>query len=114
MSNYIDHDDQTAPEGPVLVQEDHWYHQRHDLEPDMVFVTAYGAVKLDRRVPGDGTQWYVADWDKGWSFYDSTIEPGDLLSMPIVDSPQAIEAALSRYAEVQQKHNADYSPSPGM
>lgn len=44
--------------------------------------TLYGSdsvVQLDRRVPGDGTTWYVVDKINGsWSYEDSTIEPGDL------------------------------------
>lgn len=56
-----------------------WYERRHELEPGQVFSTADGVIKLDRRVPGDGTKWYVLDWSKGWSHEDSTIEPGDLI-----------------------------------
>jgi hypothetical protein len=56
-----------------------WYERRNELCPDQVFRTADGVVKLDRRVPGDGTRWYVADWWNGWSYQDSTIEPGDLI-----------------------------------
>ena len=58
-----------------------YYDQRHTLEPDQVFRDFQGGlVMLDRRVPGDGTRWYVADWWAGsWSFMDSTIEPGDLV-----------------------------------
>lgn len=38
-------------------------------------------VKLDRRVPGDGTKWYVQDWwDGSWACMDNTVEPGDLLA----------------------------------
>lgn len=57
-----------------------WYERRDELEPEQVFLTRYGSkVKLDRRVPGDGTQWYVADWwNDSWAYMDSTIEPGDL------------------------------------
>ena len=55
-----------------------WYDRRHELECGMVFRTSEGVVMLDRTVPGDGTKWYVADWHDGWSYYDSTIEPGDL------------------------------------
>jgi hypothetical protein len=56
-----------------------WYERRDELEADQVFITQAGEiVKLDRRVPGDGTRWYVADWSNGWAYYDSTIEPGDL------------------------------------
>lgn len=55
-----------------------WYERRHELRPDMIFRTHDGVVMLDRRVPGDGTQWYVADWFNGWSYEDSTIEPGEL------------------------------------
>ena len=56
-----------------------WYERRDELQADQVFRTYDGSiVKLDRSVPGDGTKWYVADWWNGWSFQDSTIEPGDL------------------------------------
>lgn len=56
-----------------------WYERRHDLAQGQVFRLQDGSVvQLDRRVPGDGSKWYVADWFRGWGFYDSTIEPGDL------------------------------------
>jgi hypothetical protein len=58
-----------------------WYANRHDLEPGQTFTTHYGGdVELDRRVPGDGTRWYVLDIDSdGRRFsYDSQIEPSDL------------------------------------
>jgi hypothetical protein len=57
-----------------------WYERRHELRPEQVFRCHDGSlVKLDRRVPGDGTKWYVADWWNGsWAYMDSTIEPGDL------------------------------------
>ncbi len=57
-----------------------WYERRNELYPEMIFVTKQNeVVKLDRRVPGDGTKWYVADLDnRGWGYYDGTIEPGDL------------------------------------
>lgn len=62
-----------------------WYDRRDELEPSMVFDSCWGIVQLDRRVPGDGSRWYVLDgrnsyntgkW--GWYAEDSTIEPGDL------------------------------------
>ena len=58
-----------------------WYDRRDELESDMVFRDYQGdLVKLDRQVPGDATQWYVADFSNGsWAYYDSTIEPGDLV-----------------------------------
>lgn len=57
-----------------------WYEHRNELEPDMVFKTVHGdLVKLDRRVPGDGTRWRVADWCGYWAYYEGTIEPGDLV-----------------------------------
>ena len=57
-----------------------WYENRHQLHEGMVFVERGGdVIMLDRRVPGDGTQWYVADWWNGsWSFMDGTVEPSDL------------------------------------
>ena len=58
--------------------EKDWYEHRHELQEGDIFHTDEGLVMLDRRVPGDGTQWYVADWFDGWSYMDSTIEPGDL------------------------------------
>jgi hypothetical protein len=76
---------------PVGVEGD-WYERRHELEQDQIFRTYDGSiVKLDRGVAGDGTRWFVADWNQGfpgtanyseckphWSYEDSTIEPGDL------------------------------------
>lgn len=63
-----------------------WYARRDELEPGQVFRTLEGdRVQLDRRVPGDGTKWYVLDWSdycKGWLLEDSTIEPGDLCGYP--------------------------------
>ena len=62
--------------------KDYWYIHRNQLSPEQVFQTHDGSlVKLDRRVPGDGTAWYVADWDGYWAYYDSQIEPGDLNKM---------------------------------
>lgn len=61
-----------------------WYERRHELESGQVFLMQNGdKVMLDRRVSGDGTKWYVADWYAGssgghWSYEDSMVEPGDL------------------------------------
>lgn len=55
-----------------------WYERRDELQPGQVFQSFDGIVKLDRTVPGDGTKWYVATWNNGWSYEDGTIEPGDL------------------------------------
>lgn len=56
-----------------------WYERRDELEPEQVFRQHGGdVIKLDRRVPGDGTKWYVADWCGYWAYYDGTVEPGDL------------------------------------
>lgn len=84
-----------------------WYERRDELNAEQVFLVAYGAVKLDRRVPGDGTKWYVADWLNGWSYLDNTIEPGDLIGEPIEDTRVAIEAALDNlYRPKKATHNA--------
>ena len=71
--------------------EDYWYEHRHELEADMVFRDSQGElVKLDRRVPGDGTRWYVADWWNGsWAWMDSEIEPGDLRGQPLEEGSYA-------------------------
>ena len=57
-----------------------WYARRFELDPGMCFRTITGDfVKLDQRVPGDGTKWYIADWIAGhWSHDHNTIEPSDL------------------------------------
>lgn len=57
-----------------------WYSRRSELELGQVFTDYDGdRVKLDRRVPGDGTQWYVATWwGDSWAYMDTIIEPGDL------------------------------------
>lgn len=59
-----------------------WYERRNELQPDMVFTDYEGdIVKLDRRVPGDGTQWYAGVWANGsWTYDDHTVEPGDLVT----------------------------------
>lgn len=62
-----------------------WYERRDELRAGMIFNTSTGAVMLVRRVPGDGTKWYVADWDGGWAHYDGTIEPGELLGEPMTE-----------------------------
>jgi hypothetical protein len=62
-----------------MTMEKDWYEHRHELRPEQVFRMHEGSVvKLDHRVPGDGTQWRVADWWNGWAYMESTIEPGDL------------------------------------
>ena len=62
-----------------------WYDNKHELEPGQVFTTKDGLVKLDRRVPGDATKWYMADWLGGWlggwSYNDSTVEASDLIEL---------------------------------
>jgi hypothetical protein len=57
-----------------------WYERRDELAPGQVFTEYEGdLVKLDRRVPGDGTRWYAATWWGGsWDYVDHEIEPGDL------------------------------------
>lgn len=70
-----------------------WYERRNELRSGMVFRTMAGDVlRLDRTVPGDGTKWYVENWDNGWFSYDSTIEPGDLVGEPAC-CPAALSAA---------------------
>ena len=65
----------------TLDQKD-WYEHRDELEEGMVFINWQDqCVVLDRRVPGDGTKWYVGDvsQDMETVFYeDSTEEPGNL------------------------------------
>jgi hypothetical protein len=58
-----------------------WYERRNELRVGDVFVLTDGdLVRLDRRVPGDGTKWYADNWTNGsWGSWDYTIEPGDLV-----------------------------------
>ena len=62
-----------------------WYERRDQLEPGMVFKLEDDTyVRLDRRIPGDGTDWYCDVWiesDTGghWSGEDYRIHPGDLI-----------------------------------
>lgn len=60
-----------------------WYGRRDELREGQVFTDRGGhKVKLDRRVPGDGTKWYVASWwGNSWAYMDATIEPGDLVKL---------------------------------
>ena len=65
---------------------DYWYENSHELMVGDVFSHEYDEnhfVKLDRRVPGDGTDWYVLDWVQKvsggyWEDIDSRIHPCDL------------------------------------
>lgn len=80
-------------EDPLSITLEDWYARRNELQEDMVFTTGAGElVKLDRRVPGDGTQWHVATWsDESWAYMDSTIEPGDLAAQ--AEDPDDTHAA---------------------
>ncbi len=57
-----------------------WYEHRNELNPGDVFKTYDDCViRLDRRVPGDGTDWYADVWMNGhFSCEDARIHPGDL------------------------------------
>lgn len=57
-----------------------WYTRQDELEAGMVFTSCWGTVKLDRRVPGDGTQWYALSLsaDGRWVHDDIEVEPGEL------------------------------------
>lgn len=83
-----------------------WYERRRELESGMIFRTASGVVQLDRPVPGDGTKWYVLAWNgDGWSAYDDTVEPVDLIGAPVANHPIAIELARAALA-AQRKGDA--------
>lgn len=71
---------------------DYWYENRNLLQPGMIFRHAYEDiyVRLDRRVPGDGTQWYADIWIRdGWSSEDFGVEPSDLTGEPLTHPPPA-------------------------
>lgn len=71
--------DQDAIECATAADE-YWHRNRASLKEGMVFRCRDGdVVRLDHRVPGDGTKWYVADWHRGWSYEDSQVEPIDLV-----------------------------------
>lgn len=59
---------------------DYWYENSHLLDPEQIYTHEWDdcIVKLDRRVPGDGTRWYAATWHGRWIYDDYTVEPGDL------------------------------------
>lgn len=61
-------------------EEDYWYDHRDELNEGDIFITQWGRkVALDRRVPGDGANWYVASYDiSGWYYGDEVIHPSDL------------------------------------
>ena len=91
-------------ERPESVGPD-WYERRHELKAGMIFNTRDGVVMLERTVPGDGTRWYVADWNQGWSHYDSTIEPGELEGEPMTEQAfkaQALSEVDSRITIAEQ------------
>jgi hypothetical protein len=59
---------------------DYWYDNRSKLQTGMVFSLDDGdIVRLDRKVPGDGTLWYADNYyGNTWLSYDYEVEPGDL------------------------------------
>lgn len=67
----------------VQAQKADWYDRRNRLTSGMIFIDHKGAkVMLDRRVPDNVTQWYVAGWWNGsWSYTNAKIEPGDLVEL---------------------------------
>ena len=78
---------------------DDWYERRDELEQGQVFRTRWGdVVKLDHRVPGDGTQWQVEDFHNGsWLCDEGSIEPGDLetrLPDEYSGGPEAVSTLL--------------------
>lgn len=72
------------------MESEDWYERRDELEEGQIFKSGDDSiVKLDRRVAGDGTKWFVLSWYPGipnvpgyerghWSACDGTIEPGDI------------------------------------
>jgi len=64
-----------------------WYDRRDELRSGQIFRDQAGEiVQLDRTVPGDGTDWYVLEWDNGWFAYDRRIHPSELAEMlPAID-----------------------------
>jgi hypothetical protein len=60
-----------------------WYEVRDELMPGQIFLTKHGdRIMLDRRIPGDGTDWYCADWwNDTWSYMETKIHPSDLVQL---------------------------------
>lgn len=63
-----------------MKDEPDWYERQRELRQGMVFKCHDGSVvKLDHTVPGDGTDWRVADlYDGRWCYEERRIHPGDL------------------------------------
>lgn len=74
-----------------------WYEERHQLRADMVFMLTDGSViQLDRRVPGDGTEWYALEWmGERWVAEDLTVHPGDFVEQ-LPDTPRGQSPAVAR------------------
>lgn len=70
---------------------DFYYENRHKLNVGDICLLEDGSiVKLDRRVPGDGTDWYVLDYTKSYhdgrwyySDEDNRIHPSDIKAIGI-------------------------------
>lgn len=79
---------------------DYFYEHQHDLDPEQVFRTDYGnVVKLGRPVPGDGSKWYVADFNVHtgkWCYVGSTLEPGELAERLPDDWPRRAAIAKAK------------------
>lgn len=84
-----------------------WYERSDDLQSRMIFDSCYGIVRLDRRVPGDGTDWYADVWIDGrpgvpgyenghFSCEDARIHPADLIERLADDWQGSLTAGLTR------------------
>lgn len=61
-----------------------WYESRHLLNHGDVCILYDGSrVRLDYRVPGDGTDWYAVDINEDGeeSYEDNRIHPGDIVEV---------------------------------
>lgn len=74
-----------------------WYEEKERLRADMVFMQGDGSViRLDCRVPGDGTEWYALEWiGERWVAEDLTVHPGDFVEQ-LPDTPRGQSPAVAR------------------
>lgn len=69
------------------------------FKSDAIFTTVTGVVRLDRKVPGEATTWYVATWwGNDWSYDAATRDQSDL-----INSFENIETALCALEADTQK-----------
>ncbi len=84
-----------------------WYERRNELEQGMVFSSCWGIVKLERMVPGDGTQWFASRQSESGKWATKTSQ----LSQPILKhASRTLKPSHNRFVGGHDLKGRDATP----